>query len=204
MIVAPISDPDLVAMIGRSAGPRTQGVLHLSDIYKRLMMRLQPKRFTGGPMNLQRVELGLLFESMLEEALARKFATTRPGEIVSPEGVYMSPDGVNPDLLAGEEYKATWMTSRHGIVDEYGQLDTKFVHWGIQMMGYAKWLEVDRFILTVLFVNGNYNRSGKLDSGDPDPEAGPTFKRYDLRFTEEEIDQNWTMLMNVAKEEGLL
>lgn len=206
MNVTLVEDPDLIARMGYATNStRTRNVLHLSDIYKRLMVRLQPKRFSLDPFtNSPRVETGILFETILEEALARKFSTVRPGELVSPEGVYMSPDGVNPDACAGEEYKATWMTSRHGVVDEYGMPLPKFLHWFFQMMGYAKHLECDEFLLRVLFVNGNYNRSGKLKDGSPDPDAQPSFKTYRCQFTQREINENWTMLMNVAREEGLL
>jgi len=200
-----IEDTAVMEAIGQSTGPRTRDVVHISDVYKILMQRLQPKRFNSEqPMDMTRVQLGLLFESMLEEALARRFAVSRPGEIISDEGIYMSPDGVNPGLLAGEEFKCTWMSSRHGLVDMNGEPLDKFVHWFVQMMAYAKWLEVLRFILRVFFVNGNYNRSGVLADGTPDPDAGPTLKSYDITFTEEEIETNWTMLMNIAREEGLI
>lgn len=206
MTITPIDDSALVAMMGYpESQTRSKDLLHVSTIYKDLMCDLQPKRFKRGPFVMSaHVEVGILFESMLEEALARKFATVRPGEIVSPEGIAMSPDGVNPDLLAGEEYKCTWMSSRDGVIDEYGQPLEKFLHWFIQMKAYAKWLDVDRFLLRVLFVNGNYNRSGKLKDGSPDPDAGPTFKTYDIRFSPEEIEENWLMLLSHARSKGLL
>lgn len=194
MICTPIEDAELMSEIGHSTGPRTTGVLHLSDIYKILMVRLQPKRFGGDkPMDMQRVEVGLLFESMLEEALARRFAHHRPGELISVEGVYMSPDGVNLTLAAGEEYKATYMSCGKGITDENGEPSEKFVHWFVQMKGYAKWLGVTRYLLRVLFLAGDYSWP-----------IGPQFKSWDITFTDEEIDENWTMLMNIAREEGLL
>jgi hypothetical protein len=191
-----IADVELMAEIGQSTGPRTRGVgiVHLSDIYKILMQRLQPKRFSNErPMDMTRVQVGLLFESMLEEALIRRFSVSRPGEVVSDEGIYMSPDGVNPTLLAGEEYKATYISSAKGITDEDGQPLDKFVHWFVQMKGYAKWLGVTRFILRVLFLAGDYSFP-----------IGPQFKSWDITFTDEEIDENWTMLRNIGVEEGLI
>lgn len=200
-----IDDPELVKMMGYpDNGTRSEG-LHLSDIIKALMRRLQPKRFSSAPFVMTpRMEMGILFESALEWALVRKYATVRPGEIVSPEGVAMSPDGINPLLIAGEEYKCTSMSSRGGIVDENGQPLDKYIHWFMQMKGYAKWLEVNLFILRVFFVNGNYNRSGLLKDGSVDLDAGPTLRNYHITFSDEEIDDNWSMLMNVAREEGLL
>lgn len=191
-----LEDAELMDLIGQSTGPRTrgEGVVHLSDIYKVLMQRLQPKRFNNEkPMDMQRVQVGLLFESMLERALAERFGVSRPGEVISDEGIYMSPDGVNPTLCALEEYKATYMSCRNGVVDEDNQPLDKFVHWFIQIKGYLKWLGVNRCILRVLFLCGDYTQP-----------IGPQFKSWSLTFTDEEINDNWTMLMNVAREEELI
>lgn len=211
MNVQHVEDPDLLNRLGgqSGSGDRTLGVVHLSDIYKILMKRLQPKRFDKRdkkgnpiPMDFQRVEIGLLFESMLEIALREKFATVRPGEIVSDEGVYMSPDGVNPEECAGEEYKCTFMSASKGLMEtvrdpETGELYQipldKFLHWFIQMMGYAKWLGTNKFILRVLFLCGDYKFP-----------ITPQFKTYHIEFTDEEIEQNWKMLMLIAREEKLI
>lgn len=210
MRIDPIEDPDILTMLGKGgAGDRTLDVVHLSDIYKILMKRLQPKRFDKRdkqgkplPMDFQRVEIGLLFETTLERALAEKFATVRPGELVSDEGVFMTPDGVNPEKIAGEEYKCTYMSSRHGIAEMVRDPETgdmywipldKFIHWFIQMKGYAKWLEIRKFILTVLFLCGDYTYP-----------ITPQFRQYEIEFTDEEVEENWTMLMNIAREERLI
>jgi len=195
-----VEDPDLIRAMGYAPdAARTRGVLHLSDIYKDLMCDLQPARFSRDPFQMNsRVEAGILFESILEQALAAKFATVRPGEIVSPEGVHMSPDGVNAHLLAGEEYKTTWMSSRAGVTDEYGMPLEKFLHWFVQMKGYAYGLDIRRFLLRVFFVNGNYSKNRA------DPEGSPCFKTWDIEFTSSEIEENWAMLMNHARSKGLL
>lgn len=214
MIITEVEDNDLIARLGHSEGPRSTG-LHLSEIYGRLMAKLQPARFDKSkPMNMQRVETGLLFENMLERALAEKFATVRPGEIFSDEGIAMSPDGINPTLMAGEEYKSTWMSCGKGICETVivngvscdVPLD-KFQHWFIQMMGYAKWLEVRTFMLRVLFINGDckYVESVNAITGRRESmPTGPLFKTYQIQFTDEEVDANWTMLMDFAREEGML
>lgn len=200
MVVREIEDADLLQRLGKSDAPRSAG-LHLSSIYKVLMQRLQPARFGGNkPMDMQRVEIGLLFENMLERALAEKFSTVRPGEVFSDEGIAMSPDGVNPIEGSGEEYKATFMSSRDGLY-EIVEVDgarhqiprDKFVHWFVQMKGYAKWLGTRVFILRVLFICGDYSRP-----------IQPQFKSYRIEFTEQEIEDNWAMLVQIAHEEGLL
>jgi hypothetical protein len=198
-----IDDPELVARLGESSTERTRGVLHLSEIYKSLMVRLQPKRFGGNkPFDTRKVETGLIFENVLEQGLREKFATQRVGEIVSDEGVWMTPDGVNPTEACGEEYKCTWMSSRlhegtTPYTDEYGMPTPKFLHWFFQMKGYAKWLQTDTFLLRVLHINGDYERL-------PGIGYQPTFMTHRIRFSEQEIEDNWTMLMNHARDEKMM
>ena len=201
MKISLLSDPtqlELFPKFGRSTGPRTLGVLHLSDIYSDILENLYPKKYDRSkPMDMVRVETGLIFENVLEQGLAEKFATVRPGEIISDEGIYMSPDGVNPDLCAGEEYKATWKSCRHGLTDEYGMPLPQFIGWFIQMKGYAKWLMVRRYLLRVLFVNGDYVYY-------PGAGLSPKFITWDIEFSEDEIEENWAMLINHAKGMGVL
>jgi hypothetical protein len=194
VIFTEIQDDDLIAQIGQSSGSRTRGVLHLSDIYKSLNQTLDPKRFDASkPMSLPHLEVGLLFESMLEEALARKYGTVRPGEVVSDEGVWMSPDGVNPEAEAVEEFKATFMSSRDGILDVFGIPHVKFQHWFWQIKAYCRALGVRKAILTVFFICGDYTRP-----------FTPQMKRYAMEFSDAEIEENWQLLMRHAREAGLL
>jgi hypothetical protein len=202
VIVTEFDDPAFIARFGESSGPRTRDKVHLSDIYKILMKRLQPDRFDDArPMDMLKIGMGLLFERALERELAEAFAVVRPGEIVSDEGVHCSPDGVNPTEVAGEEYKVSYMSCRKGI-SETVEVDgviyhiplDKFVHWFIQMKGYAHVLGINDFILRALFVRGDY-------SSFPDK---PLLKFWRIHFTDEEIQDNWSMLMTIAREEGLL
>lgn len=191
-----VDDPDLIARLGQSGtfGTRSEG-LHVSEIYKRLMMHIEPKTY-GKPIDdeaKRRMEVGILFENVLERALAEKYGTARVGEVVSPEGIILSPDGVNPTLVAGEEYKATFKSCRHGIVDELGMPLPGFIVWFVQMKAYAKWLELLDWLLRVLFICGDYSRPIR-----------PQFHSYRIRFTQNEVDENWTMLINLAHEEGML
>jgi hypothetical protein len=190
-----IEDSGVLALMGQSSGPRSRDKLHVSDIYKSLNKKLDPERFNDdkGP-NAEKMEVGLLFESILEEALARKYGTLRPGETML-DNVWMSPDGVNPDAEALEEFKCTWMSSRHGLIDVFGYPHTKFQHWFWQMKAYCLALGCTKAILTVLFVNGDYDRKNGMN---------PQLKRYAIEFTPDELDENWQMLLRHAREEGLL
>lgn len=175
--------------------------LHVSDIYKRLLEQADPKRFAKAitPDTEIRMELGILVERAIEREMRAKYATTRPGQIVSPEGVVMSPDGVDPIRLAGEEYKATAMSSRPlpgcltPYTDEYGMPRDKFLHWFIQMKAYAKHLEVLTFVLAVLHLYGDYSRPFK-----------PAIVVAEIQFTPDELEENWSMLIAFARREGML
>lgn len=190
-----VEDDGLLEELGQSSGPRTRGVLHVSDIYKSINQELDPDRFSddGGP-DIEKMEIGLLYESILEEALARKYGTVRPGEVVA-DGIWMSPDGVNPTDEALEEFKATWMSSRHGLVDIFGLPHQKFQHWFWQIKAYCRALEVRKAILTVLWVNGDYDRKVKNQR---------RIRRYRMEFTQDELDENWTFLLRHAREKGML
>lgn len=200
MVIAEIEDADLLDRLGKSSGPRSEG-LHQSTVIKALMRRLQPKRFSADtPFDVRRVEIGLLFENMLERALAEKFATVRPGELFSSEGIAMSPDGLNPTDCALEEYKSTYMSSRDGIaeaVEVNGETvwipREKYLHWIYQICGYLKVLEMNDAILRVLFICGDYSRP-----------IQPQFKSYRLHFTDDEIESKWQTLLTIAREEGLI
>jgi hypothetical protein len=199
VIIREVPDPELIDRLAQSSAPRSEG-LHLSTIIKALMRRLQPKRFKHDtPMDTTRVEIGLVFENMLERGLAEKFGTVRPGEVFSDEGIAMSPDGLNPGDIALEEYKSTYMSSRDGLFEivemdgiEYQVVREKFLHWFYQMKGYCKWLGVRKAILRVLFICGDYSKP-----------IQPQFKSYHIEFTDQEIEDNWRTLMRVAEEEGL-
>lgn len=206
MEVTRVEDPDLISRLGQSAtfGERSEG-LHVSQIYQRLMMRLEPKKY-GKPIDadaLRRMEIGILFENVLEQGLREKYVTQRVGEvlsdpILSTDGqrmvrIAMSPDGVNPTLVAGEEYKATFKSCSKGLLDDDGAPLIKFLAWFVQMMSYGYWLQLNDWLLRVLFIAGDYMRP-----------ILPQFHTYRIRFSDEEMENNWAMLIRIAREEGLL
>lgn len=204
MKIEKVDDQELVARLGQSSslGVRTENVLHLSDIYKSILTRLQPKRY-GSPMDAaarRRMEVGIMFENMLERGLSEKYSVIRPGEIISDEGVYMSPDGINPVLDAGEEYKATRTSSRIRIAgaltpytDAEGEPLPKFLVYFLQMKGYAKWLGTNRYLLRAMHIDGDYTYPMQA-----------VFLSTLFTFTDDEIEENWDLHIRHAKEEGML
>lgn len=175
--------------VGVSGGNRSDG-LHVSEIYKSLMHDLEPKRFKNdGVFDMEKLELGLSFETMLEIGLQQRLFPdlVRPGEIISDEGIKMSPDGLIFDPLTLLEFKATWMSCRDGIEHD------KFYVWFVQMKAYCRELHTRDAMLWAFFVNGDYTHPYK-----------PELHAYQIRFTTLELEENWQMLTRHAVGKGML
>ena len=227
MRIFPVVNIDLAlghSMAAREASkPRGVG-LHMSDIYGKLFQELEPKRYGAGPIDdegWRRIELGLALEEMIEEGLARR-QFERPDERQTPEGIWYNPDGVLFDdtsridralrALVLCELKATWMSPKdcpitteqaiaagldpeNPAVNWSGDPDVatfppKFDKYLCQMMAYSWNLDTTDARLYVFFVNG-LTRS-------------PAMLAWDIEFTVQELEDNWRMLLNFARERGML
>lgn len=199
MIVTPCPH-GLDDLLGKSTLPRTPG-LHVSDIYGDLYRRLEPKRYTDGPMDMLRIEAGLSFETKVEQHLAdgleqgmhdRLFGQ-RPGEVMSPEGILMSPDLMlfNGSTRVGE-LKLTWMSTRDMPTETVNGMPPKLDRWLCQLKSYCHILEVPDAMLIGYFVNG---------SGRP---PAPKLLGWEIQFTARELRDNWSMLIRHAESMGVL
>lgn len=157
------------------------GKLHLSDIAKFVEYKMQfgPK---GGAINWDMVaaaEVGFLWEDLLSYVLADRYAA-RLSE-VEKDGIVGSPDGLNiydpffNSSLHNEEYKATWRSVKKTPPDIW--------YWMTQFKSYCYMLGVDVSIVRVLYLNGDYKGSG------------PISMVYGLRFTDQELKENWEMIL---------
>lgn len=200
MRITPLSLP-LEELIGKSTGVRAPG-LHISDIYNRYFQVLEPKRYgQNTPFDTKRVQMGLTFESIVEEGLRAPTANAlgqleecaRPGEMTTSEGI-----AFNPDLIIfGEqtrigEIKLTWLSCKDMPREESNALPPKFQKYVVQMQAYCHACETPYARLIAYFVNGDYK-----------PMA-PQLKAWDFEFTKRELYDNWQLLLNVAKGEGML
>jgi len=158
---------------------RSTGRLHLSDIYGDLERELFPPKNTG---NRYFAEIGFLFEEALSRAFRERLGK-RIGE-VELDGIVCSPDGFDFENWILEEYKCTWRSSK--------MLPDQMWRWMVQIKGYCKVTETTRVLMRVLYLNGNYRGSG------------PEYKHFNLDFTQDEIDVNWSMLVSHAKRKGWL
>lgn len=180
--------PESIESLAFEAAPHRSEGLHLSQIIKSICVEIDPKRFKSESERLpwERFESGFTFERVLEHAFAaRREGIFRPGE-VEKDGVIMSPDGIDPADWRLEEYKFTMMSSREA------PQHMKFVHWFWQMKAYALALETTRARLRAMFLNGDYRGSG------------PQYFAWDVEFTEQELHENWAMLIQHARHKGWL
>lgn len=168
--------------------------LHVSDIYNDLYQDLEPERYRkdGVPPDLL-MSIGLAWEQYLERTLvANGVLCARPGEQISPEGVLYSPDLliVNGQDRLGE-IKATWLSAKVGPTHK------KFGKYLCQGMIYGYWAEIPRVRYYILHMNGIW--SFKEEGG-----HFPMMNIWDVEFTARELKDNYQMLMNHARDKGLL
>ena len=132
---------------------------------------------------------GLTFEIVLERALR---AALYPGlfrpEPVCVDGVWMSPDGIDPHEWAIHEFKLTWYSKKKPC-----PTDKVFWPWVIQIKSYSRAIGALVAYLTVYFINTDY--------APPRPSPPVTYR---LEFTAFELDQCWTMVINHGKLMGIL
>lgn len=155
---------------------------HLTDVLKSAEQLLfQEKsvqtRSFGEPRCC--METGFLWERLLT-LVFRSALGVRLGE-VDLDGIAGSPDGIGDDPqdefpFAVEEYKATWKSSRRRIEENWLYM--------AQAKSYCKMLGTQVCVFRVLYIVGDYRGSG------------PQYRKYRIRFTRRELEDNWRMVLN--------
>lgn len=179
---------------GRGAG------LHLSEVIRYMREGLGarlPAQDAGNPGFAQ---VGLMLEVWVERALAT-YVGYGEQHLVTPGEMYVDGIGMNPDRYHTRddkvvEYKATWRSLRKLELD--GELDLDafeelFYYYRWQVMAYCHGLGCLAADIVILFVNGDYSYK--------EPRGGPQFRVIEMRFTEQEIMDNWRNIL--ANAEGL-
>lgn len=186
MKITPCLDPlDLLASdLVRSPG------LHVSDIYSALYHDLDPKRYTGDPFNPVMLALGTAWERHLEWLLIRQGCPVmRPEAFVTGEGIGFSPDLIiSNGVMRVGEIKLTFMSSGDSLDAP------KFAKYHTQAKAYCHHLETPYARFFITFVNG----AGGV--GKPDPQ----FKVFDVEYTARELQDEWKMLLNYARQKEML
>jgi hypothetical protein len=193
VIVTELDTPDFTVI---HEGERPAGV-HVSDVLGDMVRRLYPARYDKRdrsgkriPMDAAKIQAGLDFEYNLERLLVR--AHVVPGlfrpDPIQKDGIWGSPDGIDPNLFGPVEYKLTWYSSKKTC-----PTDDVYWPWVMQMAAYCYLTDSTKAILWAQHVNGNY----------APPKPGPP-RKYRLEFTPFEIEENWGALWNHAKALGWL
>lgn len=192
------------------SGPRTTELLHMSTIYNALYKKLEPRRYTDGPMNEVCVELGLAWETALEAALKVRptfdgEVIERPGELLTAEGIAFNPDLIIYSPVKDEEHyeygtdmrvgeiKLKWMSSRDAPREPVTSFPDKYSKDFCQMMAYCYHVGTRFARYYVFYVNGKY--------APPLPHEPLV---WDIEFTQDELEDNWRALVNFARSEGML
>jgi hypothetical protein len=167
---------------------------HVSTAIHNVMAALHPDRFGGGGdgdegedeeqrLVQARFNLGNAMEEVIVQALAREY----PGQYVRPGALELDNITGTPDLWdvhrpATVEIKLTWASASRAEDIE----DAWFWRYWSQLMAYAKMANMTVGQLIIVFVNGNYKRG-----------AGgmPASMMWEWEFTQEELDDNWRMIV---------
>jgi hypothetical protein len=167
--------------------------LHASAIYGPLFETLDPKRYGGydEPPNPLLLALGTAWEKHFEYLLlANGIKVERPEEFMSPEGIAYSPDLILWNGIARlGELKYTSRSAKDFPTEQSTHLPVQADKWACQMMLYAYWLGINDCWLAVLFNNKPW---------------APELRMFDITWTAEELQRNYTMVMNFARHRGLL
>lgn len=170
----------------RSAGFHISNILR--DIENRLLKRGQRKPYDDlTDQEKSRMgkytEMGFIWEVVVESVWKRRMLSRRKeaGAIrqteIERDGIYMTLDAVIPGKpWIVEEYKATWLSSRHPIEGP------KFWYWREQQKGYCGAVDTNRSNLFVFHVNGDYR------------ESGPQAKAWEIEWSPRELAENWQMV----------
>lgn len=186
---------------------RTAGV-HFSDIMQDLLVSMDPETYgrneegdivdEGKWLNFL---IGLIFERAIEMAwMDRELegqyrpGLVRPGELWTPEGVIITPDMFDTELNRPVEFKCSKKSCRQGPDDP------KFWHYWVQLKAQARALGVNEGELWILHINGDY---GFLNNR-MTPESGYVLKGWVDTWTDQQLDDNWAMLINHATHRGML
>lgn len=186
MTAEPFDPPPLIL----TDDPDRPPGLHVSQIYSSIMQHIDKKRYDpDADLPLLKITAGLA----MEQALAKVIYALSPGsfrpQAVKKDGIWVSPDNVALDPWRGREFKLTW----YSMKKECPWHDV-FWPWRVQMMAYAWVLETLIFELWVLFINGAY----------PYGAPSPVLQPYLLTFSEQELYDNWQMILAHAKWKGWL
>lgn len=178
--------------------PRSPGV-HVSGVIRAIAMEvgfldkkwcedlsLTDARTITDQKSILRIRMGLAWEEHLIPTI--EGVLDHPGEMLL-QGIYMTHDGESVDRvslgsrgleLIVHEVKLTYRSSRKDLKDQW--------MWLTQLKAYCKGLGTKFARIYILFACGDYTFP-----------ITPDHRIYDIEFTEDEIEETWTMLIDYAQ-----
>ena len=169
----------------RTSGP---GVVHASDIYSELNEIVNPPK----PLGKRDLNVYRLFGFVFERIMAQVYQAMDPAryQVLGEwrhDGITCSPDILDMQERRVLDCKATWKT-----LAKLDTLEKDFFAWVTQNKAYCKPIGWVAGGLVIFFVNGDYK------------DSGPVMVELALEYTQQEIDENWSMMVNHAKNRGWL
>lgn len=183
---------------GKSGEPRDTSKIHVSEILYKIYDTIcgtKPRGEQDEADKWNNFESGFMWEQCLSDAMGKRHGV-RIGEL-ELDGILLSPDGLNYVPVDGtngdeyeyliEEYKCTLMSTNKDLHDMW--------MWIHQVMCYCKAQSVTvgepvtKVKFVVLHLCGDYRENRKR-----------VRKDTEIRFTEEEIDNCWRMVLQQRDE----
>lgn len=168
---------------------RSSATLHLSQIYHDLEESASPRE----PMDEQQMNLyragGFVWEQVLHVGFIHSNLSARyvrPGEVMV-DGIVGSPDLLDLDTGAVVDSKFTWRSMR-----KLDNIEKWFWIWLVQLKGYCRMVGTNKAELWVFFACGDW------------APPVPRIRRLGLEFSDQEIKENWDMLVEHARRRGWL
>lgn len=161
----------------------------VEDLEERLGMSRKNARF-GDTLSIF-ATLGFVWERVIGRALSGVEIERGGGKVIRPgeqfrDGIYATPDAFNVRQYRLEEWKCTWRKAP----ENESEFETGNWKWLVQSMGYMHLLGCNVAVIRVFYVMGNWNLKDW---------SGPSVKMWEVRATDEELEENWRMIVNHKK-----
>jgi hypothetical protein len=189
MLVTELPFDPLAAIRSESEqqGQQRSPGLHLSTIYSDIEAQWLKREPIDEKERAAYMSGGFLWEHAFSRAFGQSILSldvARPPELYL-DGIIGSPDLIDYKLWRVLDTKFTWKSAR-----KLEHMERYFWPWLCQMKSYLKMMQTmaacDTAELYVFFVNGDY--------APPKPRA----RHLELKFDQQEIDENWEMVVRHA------
>lgn len=159
------------------ARDRSSGI-HLSEILKRLAVRMDEKRY-GGTFDPMVAQTGFIWEDLLSEMFGKRFGDRQMEQ--ERDGVIGTMDGFNTERWCPREFKGTKISASNPYTS------ARYWLWQKQTGGYAFMTGSEEAELYPLHLNGSYELGGGRF-------GTPVVKPTRLIWTQRELRETWDMV----------